>query len=49
MSPLEYQSFPYGLFASKKKRGSRVKGGRIIQLPSLEVFLKRRVRDLEAF
>ena len=26
MSPLEYQSFPYGLFASKKKEGEQGKG-----------------------
>ena len=33
----------------KKRRGSRVEGGRVIQLPHLEVFLGRRERDLEGF
>ena len=33
----------------KKRRGSRVEGGRVIQLPHLEVFLGRSERDLEGF
>ena len=30
--------FSYGLFGSLKKGGIRVEGGRVIQLPCLEVF-----------
>ena len=33
----------------KKRRGSRVKGERVIQLPYLEIFLKRKGRSLEGF
>ena len=33
----------------KKRRGSRVKGGRVIQLPCLEVFERNRGWGLEGF
>ena len=33
----------------KKRRGSRVKGGRVIQLPYLKVLKKKRGRGLEGF
>ena len=33
----------------KKRRGSRVEGGRVIQLSYLEVFEERRGRGLEGF
>ena len=33
-----FSFYPYALFECLKKEGSRVKGGRIIQLPYLEFF-----------
>ena len=38
-----------GLFGSFKKEGGRVNGGRVIQLPYLEVFYGRRGKGLKGF
>ena len=38
-----------GMFGSLKNEGSRVEGGRVIQLPCFEVFYGRRGKSLEGF